>query len=317
MAEAQSPKDDIDGVANGTIAETGGEKRVFYDGYWIRHYEPPEETLTAKQDLITGLTRRTFHHTESGINTPGRKLDLARQCYEQAENEQEKRVSGAMLAGALFNRATDIFKTVVDLEAKGVHISTENELMKECSECLEEAMELGKLVRHISGVEGIDELWGEPLKAFIMPLSQFYVTRYVKISMTMRDIDRIVAVLRGCCFQLPEYEPLWPLLDRYSIHAKSNCETSKRDPRWYAIWPKFVTRSEQIDQLIDQLKDQAECAHQQRIVTGCRLLKDGKDLIYHISGARVPMPDTTKRFIQKCNQFNPKFDSSKGSGNEK
>ena len=39
-----------------------------------------------------------------------------------------------MLAGALFNRATDIFTSIVDLAAKGVETAPDNELMRECEE---------------------------------------------------------------------------------------------------------------------------------------------------------------------------------------
>ena len=61
---------------NGTVRDLGGKKRVHYEGYWIRYYPPPEETLTARKNLIEQLARRTFHHTEAGINTPGDRLDL-------------------------------------------------------------------------------------------------------------------------------------------------------------------------------------------------------------------------------------------------
>ncbi len=313
MAEAES---NCDGVANGTVSEMDGEKRIYYHGYWIRYYQPPAETLTAKKNLIAGLTRRTFHHTESGINTPGENLDLARQCYVQAENEQEKRVSGAMLAGALFNRATDIFTTIVELEAKGVQISFENELMKQCSDCLEEAMELGKLVRHSSGVEGIDELWGEPLKAFSMPLLQFYETRYVKISLTMRDIDKIAATLHECLSHYPEFDALWPILNNLSYYAKLNCETIKRDSRWYGIWPRFVTNSEQIDELTERVRDSAEPIQDTAICKGCDLVEAGKGLITHISNARVPMPETTKRFFSQCDKFQIIFNTQNGTNDE-
>ena len=313
MAKVES--DQVD-VVDGTEAEIDGEKRIYFQGYWIRYYAPPPETLTAKKNLIAGLTRRTFHHTESGINTPGENLDLARRCYDQAENDQEKRVSGAMLAGALFNRATDIFTTIVELEAKGVHISFENELMKECSECLEEAMELGKLVRHISGVEGIDELWGEPLKAFSMPLHQFYITRYVKISMTMRDIDQITATLHNCLARYAEFDAVWPILEKFSCYAKLNSETIKRDARWYEIWPKFVTSSEKLDVLTGQIRDLARPNLGAAVAEGCDLIDTGKNLVNYISGARVPMPATTKRLFNRCVQFNSRFNSHKGPHNE-
>lgn len=313
MAEAESH--DVE-VPNGTVSSIDDEERVFYYGYWIRYYAPPADTLTEKKNLITGLTRRTFHHTESGINTPGENLDLARKFYEQAGNDAEKRVCGAMLAGALFNRATDIFTNIVDLEDKGVHISFENELMKECSECLEEAMELGKLVHHISGVEGIDELWGEPLKAFSMPLHQFYETRYVKISLTMRDIDQIVATLREFLSFYSEFDEIWGVLENFSNYAKLNCETTKRDPRLFEIWPKFVTKSEQIEHLVSKLAKDAELNSVRAVAEGCKLIETGKSLIIHISGARVPMPDTTRRFFETCESFNSRYNSRKGRKND-
>jgi hypothetical protein len=102
-----------------------------------------------------------------------------------------------MLAGALFNRAADIFTCLVDLQSAGVEIGPDNSLMRECGHCLLEALELGKMVRHRRGDEGIDELWGEPFKAFSMTIEDFYDSRYLKIAMTMRDIDRIAAVTEG------------------------------------------------------------------------------------------------------------------------
>lgn len=65
-----------------------------------------------------------------------------------------------MLAGALFNRAADIFLKLVELQTCGIEILSDNPLMRECGRCLLEAMELGKNVLHRSGEEGIDELWG-------------------------------------------------------------------------------------------------------------------------------------------------------------
>ena len=159
------------GIANGSRKEINGKPHIFYDGYWIRYYPPPDETLSAKRDLLLVLTRRTFHHTEPGINTPGNRVETARQAYESERAPERKRVNAAMLAGALFNRATDLFTSIVDLEERGIRIDTDNELMTQCSECFQEALELGKQVRHSSGHEGIDELWGEPLKVFTQSIA--------------------------------------------------------------------------------------------------------------------------------------------------
>ena len=87
-----------------------------------------------------------------------------------------------MLAGALFHRATDLFTSIVDLAELGVKVSDNNELMRECTECFEEALSLGKQVKHHSGCEGIDEIWGEPFKAFTLSPTEFYKSRFIKIS---------------------------------------------------------------------------------------------------------------------------------------
>ena len=168
--------------ANGCIREIDGTRRVFYDGYWIKYYAPPDDTLAAKKQLIQALTRRLFNHVEHGINIPGRRLEEARTAYERETDPARKRVNRAMLAGAYFNRAADIFTHLVELEDSGVKINSSNDLMRECGFCLREALEYGKLVKHRNGDEGIDELWGEPFKAFIMSIDDFYESRYIKIA---------------------------------------------------------------------------------------------------------------------------------------
>ena len=65
---------------------------------------------------------------------------------------ERKRVNAAMLAGALFNRATDLFTSIVDLGEQGIKVSENNELMRECSECFQEALNLGQQVKHISHI---------------------------------------------------------------------------------------------------------------------------------------------------------------------
>ena len=167
---------------NGTRQSFDELEYIYYDGYWIRYYLPLEDTLANRKRLIDSLTRRAFHHTEAGINTPGYSLDEARAAYETQTDPQRKRVNAAMLAGALFNRATDLFTSIVDLAELGVQVSRTNELMRECSDSFQEALTLGQQVKHYSGCEGIDEIWGEPFKAFTMPPVDFYQSRFVKIA---------------------------------------------------------------------------------------------------------------------------------------
>src|SRR5215471_4875263 len=180
---------------SGTKRFIDGVWRVFYDGYWVKAYEVPADSLLAKKRLIEALTRRLFNHVEHGLNVPGTRLAEARRAFDTEDDPQRKRVKGAMLAGALFNRAADIFTKLVDLQALGAEIQHDNALMRECGDLLQEALVLGKMVLHRSGEEGIDELWGEPFKAFAFPIEDFYRSRYIKIAQTMRAIDSIAEAM--------------------------------------------------------------------------------------------------------------------------
>jgi hypothetical protein len=282
--------------------EIDGKNCVYYDGYWIRYYAPPKESLAAKKPLIDSLKRRLFHHTEHGINTPGERLDLARQAYERETDPVRKRVNGAMLAGALFNRAADIFTTVVELAERGVEISPENELMRECGEYFREALELGKTVRHYSGHEGIDELWGEPLKAFTLSLEDFYETRYVKVAQTMRDIDRIAARMQDVFADDPAFRGLQELISEFAEAARLESETMRSDPAIFQVWPRFVAAGEAL--LAFEPAAGILSPHHRRLMDdGVRLITSAYELIAYLAGARVPMPKSTGEFLDRCDAY--------------
>jgi hypothetical protein len=290
-------------VDNGTHRTIRGKERVFYDGYWIRHYAPPADTLASKKELIDSLTRRTFHHTESGINTPGLKLEQARQRYEEETDPARKRVNGAMLAGALFNRATDIFTSIVALEEKGIHISRQNELMKQCSECFREALELGKQVKHHSGQEGVDELWGEPFRVFALPISNYYESRYIKIALTMKAIDAIAARIVEAFDHIPGFEPVEKLIPEFSRAAREEAEIMKSDPDFFHTWPEFVSLGEQVDAIIANVPARASVEVRALLHHGELLLREGRQLINWLAGVRVPMPKSTNEYLSALSVF--------------
>lgn len=289
--------------ANGDIKDINGKVCIYYDDYWIRYYAPVEDNLVNKKNLIESLTRRTFHHTEPGINTPGEKLDMAREAYENETDPKRKRVNSAMLAGALFNRAADIFTLVVEVAEKGVHISEQNELMRQCGECFKEALNLGKSVKHYSGEEGIDELWGEPFKAFTMSIAKFYESRYIKIAQTMRDIDNISAHMIETFDNNPPFEGVGCLIQELAEAAKLEAETIRSDKAIFDVWPRFVAASEDLDEFSPLLPDVISEDLRRHIADGVHLIKDGKDLLTYLSGARVPMPRTTSAYLERCNGY--------------
>jgi len=285
----------------GTRRLIDGQERVLYDGYWIKTYPVPADSLDAKKRLIEALTRRLFNHTEHGLNIPGTRLAEARQTYEAESDPGRRRVKAAMLAGTLFNRATDIFRKLVELQSEGIEIRSDDALMRECGRCLLEAMELGHFVLHRSGEEGIDELWGEPFRAFSIPVEDFYESRYIKIGQSMRDIDRIADAMVATFTQIPPFADIEKPIRDFALAAKIKTETLRTDPDIFEVWPQLVTAAERLANhapnptLID---DNEGPVH--NISDGLLLIRNGRDLVFYITRARTPMPKSTREYIERC-----------------
>jgi hypothetical protein len=287
----------------GTKRFINGQWRVFYDGYWIKAYEVPADTLLAKKRLIEALTRRLFNHVEHGLNIPGTRLEEARQAFAAECDPQKKRVKGAMLAGALFNRAADVFTKIVEIQALGVEIARDNALMRECGGYLQDALALGRMVLHRSGEEGIDELWGEPFKAFAFPIEDFYASRYLKIAQTMRDIDRIGAELQVTFSRHASSGSIEAVIEEFVRAAKSKCETLQTDAEIFDVWAAFVASAEQLAAWRPLLSSEPSAAELLHAAQGTDLLRAGKDLVSYITRARVPMPKSTDQFIERCETY--------------
>lgn len=290
-------------VPNGSVRVIDGIRRVFYDGYWIKAYDPPEDTLKAKRRLIEALTRRLFNHVEHGINIPGKRLNEARQAYDNETDPERRRVKGAMLAGALFNRAADIFTTLVQLQEEGVEVQKDSTLMRECGQCLKESLTLGKHVLHISGDEGIDELWGEPFRAFSIPIEAFYESRYIKIAQTLRDIDRIAAVMIATFAPVPLFHGIDKYVVQFSAAAKNKCETLRTDEYIFDLWTDFVVASEHLSAFPPQLATALVPELMQLMTDGRQLIVQGTELVSYITRARVTMPKSTREYIARCERY--------------
>jgi hypothetical protein len=286
-------------VPIGTKRMIGGRLRVFYYGYWVKAYDPPADTILAKKWLLDALTRRLFNHVEHGINVPGKRLGEARRAFDTEPDPQRRRVKGAMLAGALFNRASDIFTKLVEMQALGVEIDPGNTLMRECDEHLQEAMSLGQMVLHRSGEEGLDELWGEPFKAFLYPIEEFYKSRYIKIAQTMEAIDSVRDELIQTFGAIPAFAGVDSLIAEFADVAKVKCETLRTDPEIFDVWASFVVSAEKVV----AFRPSPSQADEQRIAYGLQLIRDGKDVISYMTRGRVPMPKTAGDFVARCERY--------------
>lgn len=290
-------------IPSGTERVIDGRLRVYYDGYWIKAYEVPADTLQAKKKLIEALTRRLFNHVEHGLNVPGTRLAEARRAYDNETDPPRRRVKGAMLAGALFNRACDIFTKLVELQALGVDVQPDNALMRECGRHLQEALSLGKMVMHRSGDEGIDELWGEPFKAFCFPIEEFYRSRYTKIAQAMRAIDAISRDLIDTFDEQPAFTGLAPLVEAFAVAAKAKCETLRTDDDIFEIWTSFAVSAEQLLAFEPHPLPPVDAFQQRAIALGLQLVTRAHTLIFSITRARVPMPKSTEEFAARCEQY--------------
>lgn len=295
------PKEKI--TPSGTRQLIDGQMRVFQDGYWVKVYETPADTLFAKKHLIEALTRRLFNHVEHGLNIPGVRLNEARRAFENETYPEYRRVKGAMLAGALFNRATEILAKLVELQAAGVAIDSDNPLMRECGRHLQEALDLGRMVLHRSGEEGIDELWGEPFKAFAFPIEAFYESRYVKIAQAMRAIDRIADALASTVGALRPFSGVVPLVQDFATAARRKSETLRTDSDIFDVWPDFVVAGERLCSFEPKRGSEPGAAGRSLVDEGLSLLRGGKDLVLHITRARVPMPKSTQAFVDRCSIY--------------
>src|SRR5688500_1153780 len=235
-----------DEIAEGTERWFDGRLRVFYDGHWIKWYPMPSDTLQEKRRLIEVLARRLFNHVEHGLYVPGVRLSEARRAYELESDPARRRVKGGMLAAALFNRAADILTKLVELQALGVEVAISGHLMRACGEHLKEALELGKLVLHRSGEEGIDELWGEPFKVFAFPVQEFYRSRYFKVTMAMTCIEQVGATLAGALEARPAFAGIAPLIAELAESAKTYSETARSDPDIFDVCASFAVASEKL-----------------------------------------------------------------------
>ena len=290
-------------IRAGTRQQIDGQWRVFYDGYWVKVYDPPADTLAAKKALIEALTRRLFNHVEHGLNIPGFRLEEARRAFEAETDPQKQRVKGAMLAGALFNRATQVFTKVVDIQALGLEIRSDNALMRQCSEHLQEALALGKMVLHRSGEEGIDELWGEPFKAFAFPIEDFYRSRYIKIAQTMRAIDAIAEVIVRTFDGLSMFSGIAVLVADLATTARAKCETLHTDAEIFDVWASFVAAAERLSCFRPLMPEEPSLADEHYAWQGRELIRAGEDLISYITRARVPMPKSTREWVERCKHY--------------
>ena len=104
-------------------------------------------------------------------------------------------------------------------------------------------------------------------------------------------------------FQAGSRRPLLaPLVKEYADAAREESETMRSDHVIFAVWPRFVAAGEQL-QSYRPGSTMGDEVDERRVADELRLIRDGRNLISYLSGARVPMPKSTDEYIDRCEKF--------------
>jgi hypothetical protein len=140
-----------------------------------------------------------------------------------------------------------------------------------------------------------------------MTVEDFYESRYVKIAMTMRDIDLIAGVLKETFVRGLAIAGVEARIDEMAEAAKRKCEILRTDPAIFEVWPAFVVASDALRQVTLPLPPNASACDTREAIEGVQLLRQGVDLISDIVRARVPMPKSTRDYIARCERYQRMF----------
>jgi hypothetical protein len=85
--------------------------------------------------------------------------------------------------------------------------------------------------------------------------------------------------------------------------AKVKTETLRTDPDLFEVWTTFVAAAERLAFFEPWLAADASARAKQEVSDALQLVREGKDLITYVTRARVPMPKSTREFIERCEKF--------------
>jgi hypothetical protein len=114
----------------------------------------------------------------------------------------------------------------------------------------------------------------------------------------MRDIDRIADAMVAT-FTAPMFPGIELVIRDFARAARKKVETLRTDPEIFDVWAELVTAGERLASFVPVLSAGGE--HEQRVASfGTHLIRNGRDLIFHITRARVSMPKSTREFVDRC-----------------
>jgi hypothetical protein len=79
----------------------------------------------------------------------------------------------------------------------------------------------------------------------------------------------------------------------------------------FDVWTSFVVATENVSAFTPVLPASASTSEHEWSRRGRELIRTGKDLISYIVRARVPMPKSTREFVERCMCYRASWSTSK------
>ncbi len=117
----------------------------------------------------------------------------------------------------------------------------------------------------------------------------------------MEAIDEVADHMVSTFKAIPGFDKTAGSILDYARAARQESEIMKSDPDFFYSWPEFVTlaaRIKHFEPTINSDKTNLEEVHG----WAKRLLSEGVDLISYMAGVRVPMPKSTREYLEKLDQ---------------
>jgi predicted RNA polymerase sigma factor len=125
----------------------------------------------------------------------------------------------------------------------------------------------------------------------------------MKIAQTMRTIDIIQDELIATFGGRHAFSGVEPLIRECVAAAKVKCETLHTDPEIFEVWAALVVAAEKLCAFEVRSSKTSSLDEQVKVRHGVQLIAMGKDLIFHMTRARVPMPKSTRDYVERLQKY--------------
>jgi hypothetical protein len=99
------------------------------------------------------------------------------------------------------------------------------------------------------------------------------------------------------------FEGLAPAIVAFAAAAKLKCQTLQTDPTIFEAWSDFVTAGERLLAFQPLGSQRPSIDERLKLSQGLQLIVAGKELVTHVTRARVPMPKSTREYLERVEHY--------------